>query len=146
MKAVKLDKKAAVYHSNLGTAYFEIKDFESARQQFAKAIKLDRNVFQRGDLGGVQAHLLSTSDRGQFCLEMARLAAKQHDDEGVIRWLGKAVDAGFDVHYAMISDRDFEQYRKDPRVALLIHNAKAMKSGQLATNATPVPPLPSPKP
>ncbi len=143
LKAVKFDKKTAVYHSNLGTAYFEVKDVESARSQFAKAVKLDPNVFQRGDWGGIQAHVLSPTDRGQFCLEMARLSARQHDDEGVLRWLGKAVDAGFDVHSAIAAGKDFEPYRKDPRVAVIIRNAKAMKPGQLAAVASPVQPLPS---
>lgn len=143
LKAVKFDKKSAVYHSNLGTAYFEVKDVDSARAQFAKAVKLDRNIFQRGDSGGIQAHVLSATDRGQFCVEMARLAAQQHDDEAVMRWLGKAIDAGFDVHDAMSSGREFEPYRKDLRVAVMIRNAKAMKPGQIATTAEPVPALPS---
>ena len=144
LKAVKFDKKAAVYHSNLGTAYFEVKDVESARAQFSKAMKLDRNIFQRGDTGGVQAHVLSATDRGQFCVEMARLSAQQHDDEGVLRWLGKAVDAGFDVHDAIATGREFEPYRKDARIAVMLRNAKAMKPGQIASAATPVPSLPLP--
>ena len=146
LKAVKLDKKAAVFHSNLGTAYFEVNDVESARTHFAKAVKLDPSVFIRGDLGGVQAHVLSPTNRGQFCLEMARVSAQQQDDESVLRWLGKALDAGFDIHSAIAADKEFEPYRKDPRIAVLIRNAKAMKPGQIATVATPITPLPSPKP
>ncbi len=145
LRAVKLDKKTAVYHTNLGTAYFETKDIESARRQFETALKLDRNVFQKSDLGGVEAHVLSPTDRGQFCMEMARLAIKQHDDQSVLRWLGKAIDAGFDIRNEMGSDHEFEQYRKDPRVATLIKNAKALKPGQLADSG-PVPTLPADKP
>lgn len=146
LKALKFDKRTAIYHSNLGTAYFELKDVDSARAQFAKAVKLDRNVFQRGDTGGIQAHVLSPTNRGQFCVEMARLAAQQRDDEAVMRWLGKAIDAGFDVHDALSTGREFEPYRKDLRVAVMIRNAKAMKPGQLATADAPVPALPAQKP
>lgn len=146
LKAIKLDKKAAVYHSNLGTAYFEVKDVESARSQYIKALKLDANIFQRGDWGGIQAHVMSPSDRGQFCLEMARLAVRQHDDASAMRWLGKAVEAGYDVRGTISADKDFEPYRKDVRIAMLIRNAKAMKSGQLASAAGPVPPLSAEQP
>ena len=48
LHAVKLDKKAAVYHANLGTAYFELKDFDDARGEFQKALKIDHGVFQEG--------------------------------------------------------------------------------------------------
>ena len=132
LKAVKLDKKAAVYHANLGTAYFDVKNVEDARKQFALAIKLDPNVFQKGDWGGVEARVLSPTDRGQFCLEMARLAVKQHDEASVLRWLGKATEAGFDIRYTLATERDFEAYRKDPRVAVMLQNIRAMRPGQLA--------------
>ena len=139
-KAVKVDKKAAVYHANLGTAYFDVKNIEDARRQFALAVKLDKNVFQRGEWGGVQAHVLSPTDRGLFCVEMARLAARQHDDESVMQWLGKASESGFDIRQSISAEREFESYRKDPRIDAMIRNVRAMKPGQLAQSA-PVPTL-----
>jgi tetratricopeptide (TPR) repeat protein len=132
LRAVKFNKKEAVFHANLGTAYFELKDYESARGQFEKAMQLDPNVFQNGGWGGVEAHVLSTSDHGRFCFEMAKMAARQHNDEEVVRWLARSSEAGFDVKTEMTSDKDFDIYRKDPRVAMVIKNAKAMRTGQIA--------------
>jgi len=131
-RAVKLDKKAAVFRSNLGTAYFEMKDYESAREQFEKAVRLDRNVFQESGWAGVQAHVLSATDRGRYCFEMAKMAAELRDDANVIRWLARSTEAGFDVKAEMSDDKDFAVYRKDPRVVTAIQNARAMRTGQVA--------------
>jgi len=137
LRAVKLEKKSAIYHANLGTAYFELKDFESGRSEFSKAVKIDRNVFQEGGWAGVQAHVLSSSDRGRYCFEMAKIAAATHDDEDVIRWLGRSSEAGFDIKGQMAGDKDFEPYRKDPRVLMVIQNARAIRSGQVAVSGLP---------
>jgi tetratricopeptide (TPR) repeat protein len=145
LRAVRLDKKAAVFHSNLGTAYFELKDYESARQQFERALKLDHNVFQGGGWAGVEAHVLSTSDHGRFCFEMAKMSAKGRDDENVVRWIARSAESGFDVVAEMGGDKDFDPYRRDPRVLMAIRNAKAMRTGQIADSGM-TPPLPDKQP
>lgn len=140
-KAVKLDKQTAVFHSNLGTALFEGKDFEGAREQFAKAIKLDPTIFQHSSSSGVQAHVMSSTERGRFCFEMARLASEHRDDEAVLLWLARATEAGFDVKFELTQARELADYRHDARVSLILTNAKTLRAGQLAQG--PVPPLPA---
>ncbi len=140
-KAVKLDKAVAVFHANLGTALFEQKDFEGARAHFSTALKLDPLVFQHSGRAGVQAHILSASDRGRFCFEMAQLSAANHNDDAVLLWLARATEAGFDVKTKLEDSRELEAYKHDARVALLLANAKSMHSPQLA--AAPVPALPA---
>ena len=132
LRAVKLDKKSAVYHSNLGTAYFELKDYDSARAEFERALKLDHGVFQTGGWAGVEARVLSTSDRARYCFEMAKMAARAHDGDNVVRWLARSSEAGYDVKHEIANDKDFEPYRKDPRVLMAIQNARAMRTGQIA--------------
>jgi tetratricopeptide (TPR) repeat protein len=139
LRAVKLDKKSAVYRSNLGTAYFELKDYESARSEFEKAMKLDNNVFRGGGWAGVEAQVLSTGDRGRYCFEMAKMAARQHDDDNVVRWLARSSEAGFDVKTQMEGDKDFAAYRKDPRIAIAIRNAHAIRTGQIADSGVEPP-------
>lgn len=131
LRAVKLDKKSAVFRANLGTAYFEVKDYESGRAEFEKALKLDRNVFQSGGWAGVDAHVLSTSDRGRYCFEMAKMSAKQHDDDNVLRWIARASEAGYDVKSQMSLDKDFYPYLKDRRILIAMQNAKAIRTGQV---------------
>jgi tetratricopeptide (TPR) repeat protein len=141
LKAVKFEKKSAVFHANLGTAYFEVKDFESGRTQLEKALQLDHNVFQSGGWAGVEAHVLSTSDRGRYCFEMAKMSAKVHDDENVVRWIARASEVGFDVKTQMGEDRDLAPYLKDQRILMAMQNARAIRTGQVADSglAAPVP-------
>ena len=138
--AVKLNKKTAVYHSNLGSAYFELKDFESARREFQRAVKLDANVFHDGGWSGSEVHMMSQTDRGRFSFEMAKISARQKDDADVMRYLGQASEAGFDIASEMSGDKDFQIYWKDPRVATIVKNAKAMRARQVAVGV--VAPLP----
>ena len=143
-RAVKLSRIKATFHANLGTAYFEVKDYDSARKQFATALKLDPNALQGGTSNGIEAHVLSPSDRGRFCFELAKLAARDHDVDGVLRWLARATEVGFDTQSEMSQDRMLRTYLSDPRVTLILHNAKAMRNGQIADTGL-VPPLPDGK-
>lgn len=143
-RAVKQEPTFAVYHSNLGTAYFGERDFTSAREQYAKALKLDPMVFERTSVGGVSTHLLSTEDRALFCFEMARLYAGQKDDANVIHWLTKASESGYDIRDGIRADAAMAAYRTDPRIAVLIANAKSLRShGATVNTAGTVPALPA---
>ena len=141
LRAVKLDKRNAVYRVNLGTDYFELKDYESSSAEFSKALKLDAKVFQRDSLGAVQARVLTASDQGRFYFEMARISARQQDDEATLRWLTKASEAGFDVKAQMSGSRELAAYGHDPRVLLILQNARALRGNRVA--AGPVEPLPA---
>jgi tetratricopeptide (TPR) repeat protein len=141
-RAVKLNKKSALFHANLGTAYFAVKDYESARKQYATAIKLDSSFFQRNDRVGSQIHVLSAEDRGRFAFEMARLAASGEQVENMLDWLAKASEAGFDIRAGMNDGKEFAPYRKDPRIAVILQNAKALRAQQVAVTG-PVPVLAS---
>ncbi len=140
-RAVKLSKKTSIFHANLGTSYFEMADYEAARQQYETALRLDPDVFARGGWGGNQIEVLSKSDRGRFCFEMARLAVRQHADAMVLEWLGKSAEAGFDIKTAITADGEMSAYRIDTRVALIVKNAQALRGKQIV--AAPVPPLPA---
>jgi tetratricopeptide (TPR) repeat protein len=143
LHAVKLNRKNAIFHANLGTAYFGASDYESARHEFDVAAKLDPGIFHRGGFGGSLVHVLSGDDRGRFAFEMARIAAGHGEDESMLHWLAVSIEGGYDVGSAMTGLKDFNAYRKDPRITLLLHNAKAMRARQLAVTE-PVPVLPPP--
>ncbi|ADW67883.1 tetratricopeptide repeat protein [Granulicella tundricola] len=142
-RAVKFEKRNAVFHANLATAYFQLKDYESARREFAKAYKLDANVFRPDGGNGIQARVLSATERGRFCFELAKVAALGHDDVAVMAWLTKASEAGLDLGAEMVGARGLEAYRVDPRVLLLEQNAKAMGSSKRALASVAVPTLPA---
>jgi len=131
-KAIKLNKKSASFHSNLGTAYFQTKDFKRARKEFATALALDPGLMVHGGgPGGITMRMLSPEDHARFSYEMARIYAQAQNETEMLRYLTRASEAGFDVLEAMGKDDVLKQYRKDPRVLLLVHNAQLLRSGQV---------------
>jgi len=131
-RAIKLNKKSASFHSNLGTAYFQTNDFKRARKEFATALALDPGLMVHGGgPGGITMRMLSPEDHARFSYEMARIYAQAQNETEMLRYLTRASEAGFDVLEAMSKDDVLKQYRKDPRVLLLVHNAQLLRSGQL---------------
>lgn len=143
-RAIKLDKNSATYHSNLGTAYFDKKDFENARKEYDLALRLDPEMLEHHGTVGVTTRMLSPEDHARFCFELARLYAQRGDEATMLNYLTKASEAGFDVLSEMNSDSVLSRYRKDPRVLLLVKNAKELRDRgtSLAQGAGPAPPLP----
>jgi tetratricopeptide (TPR) repeat protein len=147
-RAIKLDKvrdkTSATYHSNLGAALIEEKDYTGARQQYEIALRMDPEMADRGGSTGMTARMLSPEDHARFCYEMARLYAERKDDANVMHYLTMASEAGFDVLTEMSSDKVLGAYRKDPRVLLLVRNAQALRSGHAVAEVKgELPPLPS---
>jgi len=147
-RAIKLDKTSAIYHSNLATAYFEEKKYKDAREQFKIALRLDPDVAHHDGLGGLTAHMISPEDHARYCFEMARLYAELGDETNLLHYLTMASEGGFDVMSEMRSDNTMARYRKDPRVLLLVKNAKALRSGRASIDDTSakIPPLPPVQP
>ena len=131
-RAAKLDKTSATFHANLGMAYFESKDMESARQQFSEALLLDPHAFDRRDSGGITAQIVGTQNYPQLCFEMARLYARHKNDAATLLWLSKATEAGYDTKAEMSQDSALQLYLKDPRVLLMFKNAQQMRMHSVA--------------
>jgi len=143
--AIKLDKRVAVYHANLATAYFETKNFNGARKELATAMKLDPDIFNRKEgTGGVEAHVLSSDERARFSYEMAKLYAQNGLEEKMFHSLAMASEAGMDIARELRKDPILAKYQNDPRVLVLIQNAEAMRTGRptvLNTTAESTQPL-----
>ena len=140
-RSVKLDKNSAIYHSNLGMAYFDSKDYKNSRKEFAAALKLDPDVFRKSSSAGVSAHVLSPEDRAQFCIEMAKTYARAGNEIEMMHSLSMASEAGADLISEMGKDKVLAQYKNDPRILVLVQNAKAIRAGgtglaQLGTKPT----------
>ena len=129
-KSVKLDKKSAVYHSNLGMAYFDQRDYKKARGEISTALKMDAEIFRRGSSSGISAHVLSPEDRARFCLEMAKTYAQEGNEAEMMHSLSMASDSGMNVLAEMVKDKALAAFRDDPRVLVIVQNAKALRAGQ----------------
>ena len=132
-RALKLNHTVATFHSNLGTALFEDKNYRRAIEQFTIALQLDPEVFEKHSGSGVMAHMLSPADHGRFCYELAKLALTRGDEAEMLHWLEKASEAGFDLRAAMAGDAQMLKYRSDPRVTVLTQTTRAMRNQQVVS-------------
>jgi tetratricopeptide (TPR) repeat protein len=144
-KAIKCDEQSAVYHSNLGLAYVDKKEFESARAQLMLALKLDPEVFQHHNAAGSSLHILSTTDRAEFNFEMAKAYAKLGNKVEMLHALQTASEAGLNVQEAMAKDNIMVHYMNDPDVVTLVRVAKSLRDSRMAGGsvASAAPPLPA---
>ena len=149
-KAAKLDKRQAVFHANLSTAYFEQKDYTGARREMAAAMKLDPQIFERNSgESGIAAHVLSSADRARFSFEMAKMYARTGMEDEMLHSLAMASEAGMDVQREMHRDVTLVKFELDPRVVVLVHNAQALhERGQIVSASSaggavvqPLPPM-----
>lgn len=145
-RAIKLDKTSATFHSNLGTAYFDKKEFDSARKEYDIALKLDPGMMQHHGTAGVTTRMLSPEDHARFCYELARIYAHRGDEETMMHYLTMASEGGFDILSEMTGDPLMSPYRKDPRILLIVANAKALRGSHVAQAAGTAPPPPLPPP
>jgi tetratricopeptide (TPR) repeat protein len=136
-RANKINRRSAVFHSNLGMAYLENKDIESARDQFTIAIQLDPNIMQARDGGGATMHVLGTDKYSDLCFEMARLYAQAGKLDSMRLWLAKASEAGFDVRSSMRDDALLHPYLKDPQVVMMLANTAQMHAKAVAATRSP---------
>jgi tetratricopeptide (TPR) repeat protein len=135
--AVKLEPKSAVYHSNLGVAYFDKKDYKNSSAELQTALALDPSIFTRSSgSAGVSAHVLSAQDRARFCMEMAKSYARQGNIGEMLHSLSVASEAGIDLLPEMAKDKTLAEYVNDPRVVLIAHNAAAMRAGKEGVTET----------
>jgi tetratricopeptide (TPR) repeat protein len=141
-RAIKLNKTYAVSHSNLGMAYVEQKDFDSAKKELLIAMQLDPQIFTRTSSSGASLHMMNSSDRANFCFQMAKVYARTGNEPEMLHQLQTASEAGMDVQREMAQDGDLARYVKDPRVAELVMVAKSLREGKLARSnvATILPP------
>jgi len=146
-RANKIDRRSAVYHSNLAMAYLETKDIPDAQKQFTLAIQLDPRIMQMRDSGGVTAHVVGSQNYSSLCFEVARIYARNHDPEATRQWLAKAIESGYDVRTGMADDVVFRPYVKDPEVVMMLANAAQLRKRSVAAApglGEPVPPTGQP--
>jgi tetratricopeptide (TPR) repeat protein len=131
-QALKFNGTMAVYHSNLGLAYVESKDFDRGRNQLATAVKLDPEIFTRHNTAGSSLHILATGDRTAFCFEMAKAYAMLGNETEMLHSLETASEGGLDIRAAMQNDKDLSRYANDPRVVEIVRIAKSIQASRAA--------------
>ncbi len=136
-RATKLNNRSAVFHSNLGMAYFEFKDPDAARKQFQIAVRLDPSILQQRGGGGTMMHVIGSKDYPGLCFEMARVYARANDLPSMRLWLGKASEGGFNVRDGMRDDPVLRAYLNDPELKTMFANADQLRKRNVAAEKPP---------
>lgn len=124
-KALAIQEDNASYHSNLGTAYFAMKDFPSAIIEYTRAMQLDPEVFERRSQTGVAAQMSSPEDRAHYSFVLARMYANAGNFDRALLYLRKALEDGYKDIGQVYKDQEFASLRKDPRFAELMNSKPA---------------------
>jgi tetratricopeptide (TPR) repeat protein len=143
-KAIRWDHHSAVYHANLGMAYFEKKDMASAQQELRIAVTMDPGIMRARENGGVTAHVVGSKNYPELCFQLARMYARQGQPDLTREWLAKASEGGLDVVYEMQKDAALRLYLNDARVKLMLANAEQMRKQRLNAAAAKAPSLGAP--
>ncbi|HET7185589.1 MAG TPA: tetratricopeptide repeat protein [Terriglobales bacterium] len=120
LKALALREDSASYHANLGTAYFALKDFPQATNEYARAMELDPDVLEHRFQTGITAQMSSPEDRAHYSFVVARMYAKSGNLERALQYLRKAIEDGYKDLDSVYKDQEFATLRKDPRFSELM--------------------------
>ena len=125
-KALAIREYNASYHSNLGTAYFALKELPAAINQYVRAMQIDPQVFEHRSQTGIAAQMSSPEDRAYYSFVLARLYAKVGDLDRALEYLRKAMEDGYKEINSVYKEDEFAALRKDPRFAELMSSKPAV--------------------
>src|SRR5215471_3329957 len=86
LDAIALDPDRASFHSALGTAYMDSKQYAKANEEYMRALELDPGVFEHSSPYAVSAHALPIEERARFYFDIAILYAQRGDTERALRY------------------------------------------------------------
>jgi tetratricopeptide (TPR) repeat protein len=120
-KAISLQNDEAVFYNNRAASLFAKKQFDKASTDYAKALDLDPDIFERsGHGGGVQARLPSPDDVAHYDYVLAKLYARNGMADRSLHYLRKALEDGYKNIKNVYTDDEFSSLRKDPRFTELM--------------------------
>jgi len=119
-QAIAVENDAASFYNNRGAAYFSKKEYDKGAQDYAMALQLDPDIFERTTRGGVQAQLPSPEDRARYEYVVAKIYAKAGENERSLHYLRKAMEDGYKEINNVYKDAEFTTLRKDPKFAELM--------------------------
>jgi Tfp pilus assembly protein PilF len=91
---------------NLGYARLKVGDLPGSREAFTRALDL---------------HYRSPTTM----YNLACVASQARDRDAAMQWLGKAEDAGMELHNSIFNDKDLDPLRSDPRFKALLDRTRS---------------------
>jgi hypothetical protein len=89
-------------------------------EEYAQALELDPEIFERRSRGGVSLQMISGEDRARYDYTLARMYARNGNLDRCLIYLRKAMEEGYQGINQVYKDSEFTQVRKDPRFAALM--------------------------
>jgi tetratricopeptide (TPR) repeat protein len=121
LEAIQLDAERASFHSALGTAYMDSKQYVKANEEYMRALELDPGVFEHSSPYAVSAHALPIEERARFYFDIAKLYAQRGDTERALRYLEKAKEDGYQKLAEALTATQFDKLRSDPRFQQVVN-------------------------
>jgi tetratricopeptide (TPR) repeat protein len=119
-KAIGLNDLYASFHSNLGTAYLDLKEYEKGIAEYRKAYSLDPGIFDRNSKTGIAARFSSPEDLAEYNYYMARLYASNGETDKALLCLAHAMENGYKGIDKVYKDTEFAKLREDERFTVLM--------------------------
>lgn len=119
-KAIGLNDLYASFHSNLGTAYLDLKEYQKGLAEYRKAYSLDPGIFERNSRTGIAARFSSPEDLAEYNYFMARLYASNGETDKALLCLAHAMENGYKGIDKVYQDTEFAKLRADERFAALM--------------------------
>jgi tetratricopeptide (TPR) repeat protein len=119
-KAIGLNDLYASFHSNLGTAYLDLKQYDHGIAEYRKAYSLDPMIFERNSRTGIAARLSSPEDLAEYNYYMAKLYASNGETDKALAFLAHAMENGYKGIDKVYQDTEFAKLRTDQRFADLM--------------------------
>jgi tetratricopeptide (TPR) repeat protein len=119
-KAIGLNDLFASFHSNLGTAYLDLQEYDRGIAEYRKAYSLDPGIFERNSRTGIAARLSSPEDLAQYNYFMARLFASNGETDKALLYLAHAMENGYKGINKVYEDTEFAKLRTDQRFTELM--------------------------
>ena len=114
-KAIELSPESASFHSNLGTAYFQQKDYDRGLTEYREAYRLDPMVFERSAATGISLQTNGPGDRARYYFTLARLHASTGNLDKALQALRRALEDGFGDVKEIYKAPEFAKLVKDER-------------------------------
>jgi tetratricopeptide (TPR) repeat protein len=118
--ALKLAPASASIYSNLGTAYFAEKKYKQAWEAYNTAFQLDPEVFEHRNTYGVLLQERTVEERARFHYYLAKIYAKQGQQERALQYIRKALEEGFADRKKFLQDPEFAALRDLPEFKELL--------------------------
>ena len=119
-KALAISPDSASMHSNLGTALFARKKYADAIAEYQKALELDPNVFENRGSQGTVLQERTIAERAKFHYELARIYAKNGQNERAMQYLRKSLEEGFKDREKIATEDAFQLLRDNPEFQTLL--------------------------